>query len=104
MFVIGFFFVYFLLNQDKKRFSNVIKVQHSDSLNGIVKYRISNKGTVVVRFENNFEYQIPASVNDNYHPSFIDNFISVYDSIYKHPFSDTVFVERDDKTYFFIIK
>jgi hypothetical protein len=78
-------------------------ISKTDLISGIVIAHSSNRGSLHVILLNNTKISIPHSRNYNYTPPYLDEFIKNKDSLFKKTFSDTLFIFRDNRNYYFII-
>lgn len=78
-------------------------VDLKDSINGCVIEKNNSHGALLIKLENEKGYIINHSRNYNYSPCFLNDFVIEGDSLYKSPYSDSLFVYRHDELYVFII-
>ncbi|WP_291857374.1 hypothetical protein [Marinilabilia sp.] len=78
------------------------KVQYQSETKGEI-YRIRNNRGIFGELKSGQKIFFTSTSNYNYKPSFISDFISRGDSILKPANSDSIFVFKDDKKYFFIL-
>lgn len=74
-----------------------------DSISGVVKSKNPFKGIVFINLSNTDKFHIERSVNYQYNPPEIYDFIEVSDSLYKDKNNDTLFVFKNGKKYYFIL-
>ena len=79
------------------------EVEHSKLYQGRVKKALLNRGSILMKLSNNESFSFSACRNYNYSSYYIDEFLKYGDSIVKPKNSDTLFIHRENKMYFFII-
>lgn len=84
--------------------SNYPHLKYNDEVFGKVEKTKVNRGTIYFKLKNNLRFNTYSSNNYNYSPFSIDDFIIYDDSIYKPKNSDSLFVFRNKKRYFFILE
>ena len=99
----GFIIMVFIgIYLQKKQWENYPVVTYKTQLKGEVKKIRINRGTLG-ELTNGQKFSLPSSDNYSYSPHFIGRFINRGDYIQKDAFSDTLFVYRDEKEYYFIL-
>jgi len=83
--------------------SNHPHIKYNDEFFGKVEKVFNNRGSIYFDLENNQNFCIFDTRNYDYSPFGIDDFVSYGDSISKQKHTDTIFVFKDKKKYFFII-
>lgn len=108
-FIAVFFLMKVLDDKDKKELKDypILRKMFSQSISGKVlltkktmnKY---SKGLFLVGL-NSVKFSLNRDTsNKEYTPSNIETFLQLNDSIYKPAFSDSIYIHRDGKRYFFI--
>lgn len=108
-FIAVFFLMKVLDDKDKKELKDypILRKMYSQSISGKVlltkktmnKY---SKGLFLVGV-NSVKFSLNRDTsNKEYTPSNIETFLQLNDSIYKPAFSDSIYIHRDGKRYFFI--
>ncbi len=89
----------YMQDQEYKQFkpvTNQLKIKGEVS-------RIQYYGNALVTFTDEQKLELPLAVNSKYSDERLSLFITLGDSILKNANSDTIFVHRDNKEYYFII-
>jgi hypothetical protein len=76
-------------------------VKSSDEVKGVILSTYFDHGTVFVKLIDSSKICFEASQNKMYEKHWLGDFLQGYDSIVKHSNSDTLFIYRQRKTYFF---
>ena len=79
------------------------RLKEEQSISGIVDEIFTDRGTAYLKLENGEKFRIFFSYNYNYEPSSFDDFIELGDSVRKPKSTDTLYIYRDNKEYFFLI-
>lgn len=81
-----------------------IELSFDKEIKGLLEYFDSERGNVYIRLKRSTdEYYFRGSYNYDYKPYSIENFFQINDSIFKPQNSDTIYIKRDEKEYYFII-
>lgn len=86
----------------KKRMERYPMVTYQSELKGEISEIRINRGTLA-EFKNGQKFSLPSSDNLSYTPYFIGRFINRGDSLVKSAFSDSIFIYRNKKKYYFIL-
>jgi hypothetical protein len=84
--------------------SNHPHIKYNDEFFGKVEKVFNNRGSIYFDLENNQNFCIFKTRNYDYSPFGIDDFVLPGDSISKQKHTDTIFVFKDKKKYFFIVE
>ena len=76
-------------------------VKYSDKVDGVVLSTYFDHGTIFVKLIDSSKICFEASQNKMYEKYWLGDFLQGYDSIVKHTNSDTLFINRQRKIYFF---
>jgi|GEM_PF-2247950 len=76
-------------------------VKSSDQVKGVILSTYFDHGTIFVKLIDSSKICFEASQNKMYEKYWLGDFLQGYDSIVKHANSDTLFIYRQRKTYFF---
>ena len=79
------------------------RLKEEQSISGIADEIFTDRGTAYLKLENGEKFRIFFSYNYNYEPSSFDDFIELGDSVRKPKGTDTLYIYRDNKEYFFLI-
>ena len=104
IFIVICFILYIPHEIQTKLDSNYPHLKYNDEVFGKVEKIKVNRGTIYFDLKNNLRFKTYSSNNFNYSPFSIDDFIIYDDSVYKPKNSDSLFVFRDKKRYFFILE
>lgn len=101
--ILGVLIYYFIVNYPYHK--SGITVKYETEISGILTFATQNRGEISLRVLQSKEkkYFISSSRNYDYEPYDLENFVQGGDSIYKPSSSDTLYIYRGDKKYFFII-
>jgi predicted RND superfamily exporter protein len=87
-----------------RTYNNSELVNYDTELTGKIQKFEDYKGQVYILFENENKYwSIDNSYNYDYSSAFLGDFLADSDYVYKNACSDTLFIQRDNVEYFFII-
>lgn len=78
------------------------ELKYRDSINGKIKDKYTEKGAGFFSIKER-KFSLPTSANYLYDKKYLDDLLSVGDSIIKHSHSDTIFIIKEQKMYFFIL-
>nr|WP_321453163.1 hypothetical protein [uncultured Carboxylicivirga sp.] len=78
------------------------EVTYQTELKGEIKVAKTN-GAVLIEFSNGNKFRLNYSDNYNYTPSSMSQFIRIGDHVYKPINSDSIFIFRNSKKYFFLL-
>lgn len=98
----GIFIFSIQVNQLNSLKANYDVVNKNDSVYGVIKEMKTRKGGAFLTLSNKHKVSFYPSRNYSYKPAFIADFLKTGDSINKKKNSDTIFVIRNDKAYYFI--
>ena len=96
----------FLLLIDRKEIANFEKEEkkfYSNSVSGTVISLEHVRQWVIVQISNGEKCYINQAANYSYNPNLLSDFMQIGDSIVKPPFSDSVFIYREQIKFYFII-
>lgn len=85
---------------DLKEFPSL---QADDSISGVVKVSEEYQGVAYIETEGNDKFRIDYSVNYLNKPFYLHKFIQAGDSIYKPNNTDTIYIFRNEKEYYFFL-
>jgi hypothetical protein len=106
-FLFGILLVYFVLIYSSDLDSKYKDIELQSAIdNTKVKDNLKFKfihGRAYLSLENGEKISINGSMNENYSPQVIDEFIETGDYLFKRKDSDTVFIKRRNNGYYFII-
>jgi len=92
------------LDKESKKLDEQYPVlENYNTITGIVMHLFSEHGHIYITLTDSIKYLIAHSINYNYSPYFLDDFIIIGDSLVKHAGSDTLFVYRNKEEYYFLI-
>jgi hypothetical protein len=92
------------MNEDVEKHNKEYEyVKNTTIVFDIVKENIADKGTSSVTTVSGKKIWFDGACNDNYYPSFLDNFIQIGDTIIKNSGSDTLFIHRNKKEFYFVL-
>lgn len=83
--------------------SNYSRLNSNSHVNGIVEKVMLQNGTVFTTLKNSQKFCLSASRNYQYHPIYLDEFLTMGDSVSKLISSDTLFIFKNQTKYYFII-
>ncbi|NOU60942.1 hypothetical protein [Marinifilum caeruleilacunae] len=63
-----------------------------------------DRGWVTIVLKNDESFSIRSSANNNYNPRLLSRFLRINDSIYKPSNSDTLYVFKEKRKYYFIME
>jgi len=89
--------------KNKKQDEQYPVLEKNSAISGIVIHFFTKHGHVYVTFTDSVKCLIAHSINYNYRPYFIDNFIDIGDSLVKYTGSDTLFIYKNEEKHYFII-
>jgi hypothetical protein len=78
-------------------------LEREQFISGIVDEKFTNRGMTYIKLENGEKFSNYLSYNYNYEPSYFGKFIEFGDSIRKQKGTDTLYIYRDNRRYFFLI-
>ncbi len=78
-------------------------IQHGDSLSGFIIKKEVRKGPAYLTLSKGNKVALNTSHNYLYDSYFMDEFLQVGDSLVKQEGSDTLFVYRNTKKYYFVL-
>jgi hypothetical protein len=87
----------------KRAWRKYTRVTYELELSGKIENTKIDRG-YFVKLNDGRRFALPPAENSNYNPPSLSGFYKYGDSIIKPPFSDTIFIKRNDKRYFFILK
>ncbi len=97
-------FVFLLSNQSRGVKDNrYTRINTHDCFNGRVVNVNVNVGTIFINLEDSKQLRTVDTRNYTYTPYFLDEFLTYGDSISKPAHTDTLYIYRANKRYFFII-
>jgi len=101
----GFFiliFVIILFSLGKKH--NKIDETYNTAICGIIEKKFTYQGSAWIKV-NDYpkRYVLKYAYNYDFKPNFLSDFLQIGDSIYKPIHTDSLFIYRNDKEYFFIL-
>ena len=109
LFCIGFFALNVSDKKDKKEIKDypILKKMFSQPISGKVIFAKKtmnhySKGRFLIKLDTNRFSLNGNTSNKQYNPSDIELFLQLNDSIYKPAYSDSIYIYRDGKTYYFI--
>ena len=100
-----FFFISFLTRNYVSEKNNEYKeISFNDNIKGVLENVGNNRGTLYIDLNKSVRFSISsATCNYNYTQPCIRNFLNIGDSIVKTANTDTIYIIRGNKTFFFII-
>lgn len=91
------------INYLKKESSKYNPIEKSDEFHSGISHHFTDHGFTYIELTNSKKIALQPSRNGIYKNNFIGDFIQVGDYLKKQPHSDTLFIERDQKQYYFIL-
>ena len=79
------------------------RLKEEQSISGIVDEKYTDRGRTFIKLSNGKKFSNFLSYNYNYEPSYFGDFIEFGDSVRKPKGTDTLYIYRDNKRYFFLI-
>ena len=101
-FLIGIAFVSMFNFKTSKSVNSYTFVRNEMTLEGEVKMSFEYKSTTQVRLTNGERYALPWAENYNYEKNYLYKFLMPKDTIYKKKYSDTLFIKRNGREFYFI--
>lgn len=82
-----------------------INIEYDTEISGIISYTTIDRGNISLRIKRpkEIKYILTVTANYNYNPSDLEEFVRGGDSIYKPSSSDTLYIFRKGKRFYFII-
>ncbi|MBS2211792.1 hypothetical protein KEM09_10275 [Carboxylicivirga mesophila] len=93
------FYVIFKYNQDWQSYDELSYQQRFEG--EVTKVFIGDD--TYIQLSSGSKLKLPTLINDDYYPESIGSFLKNGDSISKKAYSDSIFILRDSKVYFFAI-
>jgi hypothetical protein len=104
--VFGYFFYYssmkFFNYSNRENLKHTL-IKTSDQVSGIILSVYADRGDSFVTLTNSNKIWFEFSENDAYKKYLLCDFLQGYDSLIKHVNSDTLFIHRHRKIYYFIL-
>ncbi|WP_088655691.1 hypothetical protein [Geofilum rhodophaeum] len=85
------------------KMSNHIDIRNLNSLNGVVVKVKADRSSAFGELQDGRRVFFFDSDNYNYKPYSLCKFLNIGDSIIKHNQSDTLYIYRDEKEYYFVL-
>lgn len=101
---IGVLFVFIFIKTNKTKYKTDEIVNNNTNFSGVVSLSIPARAALHVRLMDGRRYLLPWAENENYKKTDLNKFIRGNDSLVKKSFSDTLFVYRDGKKYYFVFR
>ena len=101
--ILGIFFYYLLFPADKMEGLVEKNRTFESRINGIVAWKVVNRGATTLKIENDTIYHFDQARNYKLKPYFIGDFIQMGDSIIKFDYSDTLYIIRNNTKQLFVI-
>ena len=89
-----------LINEKNK---NYPLINNNSAFSGKIENVYLNRGSIYLMLTNKKCFRTTDSRNYDYNPIFIDDFLSYGDSIVKPLNTDTLFIIRDTRKYYFVL-
>lgn len=101
--LIGVTFVYLTNGSYNVIVKDVPYANREMEVKGVIVRTMPVKGSVKIWFKDGCKVLITAGYNYHYHNNYITNFLQINDSLVKHSGSDSIFIFRESKAYFFLL-
>lgn len=100
---VGALFVWLTNNSYETKVNGVAFAKRDTEIEGVVDRTLPVKGSVKIWFKNGSKVLVHAGHNYSYRDNFITDLLQKGDSLAKHSGSDTIFIHRANKVYFFLL-
>ncbi|MEE4196268.1 MAG: hypothetical protein V2I54_01375 [Bacteroidales bacterium] len=103
-FLIGFVLIVIVFIGGLLLHESYKSLQFDSEINSTLLRKFNNQGISYIKLNTEKKFKFRVYENSNYSPSYFIEFIKRGDNVLKNCNSDTLYIHRENKVYYFIIK